>query len=89
MKHPDTNEIMHEHHGWGGRTFVPPTISEPTTEERFRHIAKIAVDAVQKTVSLTVELHSQISAEQLEKLSDLAYQLGYIEGLSRISGGEE
>lgn len=89
MNHPDTNEMVHEHHGWDCRTFVSPTIPEPTTEERFRHIAEIAADAVQKTIFLTVELHSQISVEQLEKLSDLAYQLGYIEGLSHISGGEE
>ena len=89
MSHPDTNEIMHEHHGWGERMFPLPTSPEPTTEERFRHIAKVAADAVQETISLATELHTQISAEQLETLNDLAYQLGYIEGLSYTSGGEE
>lgn len=89
MNHPDTNEIMHEHHGWDGRIFALPANPEPTTEEKFRHIAKIAADAVQKTISLTAELHNQISAEQLETLSELGYQLGYIEGLSHISGDGE
>lgn len=89
MNHPDTNEILHEHHGWDGRIFALPTNPESTTEEKFRRIAKIAADAAQKIVSLTTELHSQISAEQLETLSDLGYQLGYIEGLSHISGGGE
>lgn len=89
MSHPDTNEIMHEQHGWDAPIFALHTDPEPTTEERFRHISKIAADAGQKIVSLTSDLHYQISAEQLKTLSDLAYQVGYIEGLSRISGGEE
>lgn len=27
MSHPDTNEILHEHHGWGGRCFYDDTDS--------------------------------------------------------------
>ncbi len=33
MSHPDTNEILHEHHGWDGRVFDIPTIEDTTKEE--------------------------------------------------------
>jgi hypothetical protein len=31
MSHPDTNEIMHEHHGWEGKCFYDDT--EPTKDQ--------------------------------------------------------
>lgn len=31
MNHPDTNEILHEHHGWDGKCFYD--VAEPTKDQ--------------------------------------------------------
>ena len=31
MSHPDTNEILHEHHGWDGKCYYEDT--EPTKDQ--------------------------------------------------------
>ena len=59
-------------------------------QDRFKEIAKAATDAIATIVVITRKL------EELEErdvimtdLSDLAYQLGYIKGLSHVLEEEE
>lgn len=51
-------------------------------QDRLKHIAKIAADAAGRVATITRKLadHNII----MDDLSDLAYQLGYIEGLSYV-----
>lgn len=51
-------------------------------QDRFKEIAKVAADATATIVDITKKLadHNII----MNDLSDLAYQLGYIEGLSYV-----
>ena len=51
-------------------------------QDRFKEIAKVAADATATIVDITKRLadHNII----VNDLSDLAYQLGYIEGLSYV-----
>ena len=51
-------------------------------QDRFREIAKVAADATATIVDITKKLadHNTI----MNDLSELAYQLGYIEGLSYV-----
>ena len=51
-------------------------------QDRFREIAKVAADATATIVDITKRLadHNIV----MNDLSDLAYQLGYIEGLSYV-----
>ena len=51
-------------------------------QDRLKEIAKIAADATATIVDITKKLadHNTI----MNDLSDLAYQLGYIEGLSYV-----
>lgn len=56
-------------------------------QDRFKEIAKVAADATATIVDITKKLadHNTI----MNDLSELAYQLGYIEGLSYVPEGEE
>lgn len=56
-------------------------------QDRFREIAKVAADATASIVNITKKLaeHNIVMSE----LSDLSYQLGYIEGLSYVPEEEE
>lgn len=59
-------------------------------QDRFKEIAKMAADATATTIVITkkiegLEDHNII----LNDLSDLAYQLGYIEGLSYVPEEEK
>lgn len=56
-------------------------------QDRFKEIAKVAADATATILNITKKLadHNIV----MNDLSDLAYQLGYIEGLSYVPGGEE
>lgn len=56
-------------------------------QDRFKEIAKVAADAIATIVDMTKRLAEQNIT--INDLSDLAYQLGYIEGLSYVSGEEE
>lgn len=51
-------------------------------QDRFREIAKVAADATTTVLNITKKLadHNIV----MNDLSDLAYQLGYIEGLSYV-----
>lgn len=51
-------------------------------QDRFKEIAKVAADAAATIVDITKKLadHNIVTND----LSDLAYQLGYIEGLSYV-----
>ena len=51
-------------------------------QDRFKEIAKVAADATATIVDITKRLadHNIV----MNDLSDLAYQLGYIEGLSYV-----
>lgn len=51
-------------------------------QDRLKHIAKIAADSAERVATITRKLadHNII----MDDLSDLAYQLGYIEGLSYV-----
>lgn len=51
-------------------------------QDRFKEIAKIATDANQKLMYLTLKVAE--NNMYLEDLQWLIYQLGYIEGLSYI-----
>lgn len=51
-------------------------------QDRFKEIAKIAADATATIVDITRRLAEQNIT--INDLSDLAYQLGYIEGLSYV-----
>lgn len=56
-------------------------------QDRFKEIAKVAADAIATIVDITKKLaeHNII----MNDLSDLAYQLGYIEGLSYVPEEEK
>lgn len=51
-------------------------------QDRFREIAKVAADATATIVDITKKLGQDNTI--LNELSELAYQLGYIEGLSHV-----
>ena len=51
-------------------------------QNRFKEIAKVAADATATIVDITKKLADNNIF--LNTLSDLAYQLGYIEGLSYV-----
>lgn len=52
-------------------------------QDRFKEIAKVAADATANIVDITKRLADQEIV--INGLADLAYQLGYIEGLSYVS----
>lgn len=52
-------------------------------QDRFKEIAKIAADASESILKMT-RLLADYDVD-INVLSDLAYQLGYIEGLSSVS----
>ena len=56
-------------------------------QERLKHIAKVAADATATIADITRRLADQNIV--INDLSDLAYQLGYIEGLSYVPEEEE
>ena len=56
-------------------------------QDRFKEIAKVAADATKTIVDITKILADNNIV--VNKLSDLAYQLGYIEGLSYVSEEKE
>ena len=51
-------------------------------QDRFKEIAKIAADATGKVVAITRKLADNNIV--MNDLSELVYQLGYIEGLSYV-----
>lgn len=51
-------------------------------QDRFKEIAKVAADATATIVDITKKLADNNII--VNDLSDLAYQLGYIEGLSYV-----
>ena len=51
-------------------------------QDRFREIAKVAADATATIIDITKKLADNNII--MDDLSDLAYQLGYIEGLSYV-----
>lgn len=55
--------------------------------DRFREIAKVAADATATIIDITKKLADYNIV--VNDLSDLAYQLGYIEGLSYVPEEEE
>ena len=56
-------------------------------QDRFKEIAKVAADATATIVGITKRLAEQNII--INDLSDLVYQLGYIEGLSYVPEEEE
>lgn len=56
-------------------------------QDRFKEIAKVAADTTATVVDITKKLGAQNAV--LNELSELAYQLGYIEGLSYVPEEEE
>lgn len=56
-------------------------------QDRFKEIAKVAADATATIVDITKKLGQKNTI--LNELSELAYQLGYIEGLSYVPEEEE
>lgn len=56
-------------------------------QDRFKEIAKTAADATATIINITRKLADHNIA--VNDLSDLAYQLGYIEGLSYVPKEEE
>ncbi len=56
-------------------------------QDRLKHIAKIAANASQALVDLTLRVAENNMC--LEDLQKLIYQLGYIEGLSYVPEEEE
>ena len=56
-------------------------------QDRFKEIAKVAADATATIVDMTRRLAEQNIT--INDLSELAYQLGYIEGLSYVPEREE
>lgn len=56
-------------------------------QDRFREIAKIAVDAAGRVETITRKLADHDIL--MNDLSELVYQLGYIEGLSYVPEEEE
>jgi len=51
-------------------------------QDRFREIAKVAANATATIIDITKKLADNNII--MDDLSDLAYQLGYIEGLSYV-----
>lgn len=51
-------------------------------QDRLKHIAEVAADATATIVDITKKLADYNIV--MNDLSDLAYQLGYIEGLSYV-----
>lgn len=51
-------------------------------QDRFKEIAKVAADATTAVLNITKKLADNNTI--MNELSDLAYQLGYIEGLSYV-----
>ena len=59
-------------------------------QDRFKEIAKVAADATATIVVITRKLEGLEERNVIMgDLSDLAYQLGYIEGLSYVPEGED
>ena len=56
-------------------------------QDRFREIAKVAADATGRVETITRKLVDNNIV--MTDLSELVYQLGYIEGLSYVPEGEE
>lgn len=56
-------------------------------QDRFKEIAKIAADAAGRVATITRKLADNNIV--MNDLSELVYQLGYIEGLSYVPEGEE
>ena len=56
-------------------------------QDRLKHISKIAADASQKLVYLTLKVAE--NNMYFEDLQELVYQLGYIKGLSYVPEEEE
>ena len=56
-------------------------------QDRLKEIAKIAADAAGRVAAITRKLADHDIL--VNDLSELVYQLGYIEGLSYVPGGEE
>lgn len=56
-------------------------------QDRFKEIAKVAADATATIVDITKKLGQKNTI--LNELSELAYQLGYIEGLSYVTEEED
>lgn len=56
-------------------------------QDRFKEIAKVAADATATIVGITKKLADNNILSN--DLSELAYQLGYIEGLSYVPEGVE
>lgn len=57
-------------------------------QDRFKEIAKVAAEATATIVDITKKLGQNNTI--LNELSELAYQLGYIEGLSYVlEGGDD
>lgn len=52
-------------------------------QDRFKEIAKVAADTIATVVDITKKKLGAQNAV-LNELSELAYQLGYIEGLSYV-----
>lgn len=51
-------------------------------QDRLKHIAKIAADSAERVTTITRKLADHDIL--MNDLSDLTYQLGYIEGLSYV-----
>lgn len=58
-------------------------------QNRFKEIAKTAADATATIVDITKKLVDYNINDVMNDLSDLAYQLGYIEGISHVPEEEE
>lgn len=56
-------------------------------QDRLKHIAKIAADANEKLVNLSLRVAEQ--RMYFENIQECIYQLGYIEGLSYVPEEEE
>lgn len=56
-------------------------------QDRFKEIAKVAADATATIVDITKKLGQKNTI--LNELSELTYQLGYIEGLSYVPEEED
>ena len=56
-------------------------------QDRLKHIAKIAADACGRMITITQTLADHDIP--MNDLNKLAYQLGYIEGLSHVPEEEE
>lgn len=56
-------------------------------QDRLKHIAKIAADASQKLVNLSLRVAE--NRMHFEDIQECIYQLGYIEGISYVPEEEE